>query len=387
MTEHMSPELEAEYLGIVPRRPANVPDDWVQDRYGEWRRSDTDTGTTGTKSGTWLLRNEEQAGQVPLSVPLEPEPVSAKLMTAGQWIAEHGLASMPDPEPVVPLVVRDDGEAVLPVGVSCVFGAPKAGKTYTTAAITAAAVEAGWRVLVLHAAGDSDAADWKAKLELLTVEATDDWTVARYDDLMNVGGVIPAVAAWVGSQPHQWLLVVDSVTGLARNVNDQDSARELFGSLQPLIDVAASTILIAHEPKNNLEGSRRQPLGSTAWAALVDTNVRVTRSEGDEWVTLTVSGRSTAPSATRLRLVPGEPARWCASSPDTVRSDRDDDRLVTDLMAAILSSGGYRTRTDWAKAVSGHRATVLAATKDLIERGVVAERDGVLVAVTEGDIQ
>lgn len=196
----------------------------------------------------------------------------------------RAFALLDDADEAIKYVV----DGVIPVGGTAVFaGRPKSGKT-TTALDLALCVARGafWlgrstrRVPVLYVALEGAEGYWRAKLRGLGVTREDDLYVC-------VGRAPDAAIAWLRDAIEQHgaaLVIVDTMQRLLR-VRDGNDYATGSNATDAVIELArmtgAALLMVHHSGKRSREAIVDEVMGSTAWAAAVDT-VIVLRRHGEQ---------------------------------------------------------------------------------------------------------
>lgn len=227
-------------------------------------------------------------------------------------------------------------DGLIPVGGTAVFaGRPKSGKT-TTALELALCVVRGtsWlgrstqRGAVLYVALEGAEGYWRAKLCGLGVTQDDELYVC-------VGRAPDAAIAWLRDAIEQHgaaLVIVDTMQRLLR-VKDGNDYATGSNATDAIIELArmtrAALLMVHHSGKRSREAIVDEVMGSTAWAAAVDT-VIVLRRHGEQRTIVSEQRCGTPIDETVLTL--DESGHVVAAGSKT----ESDTRVVREAIVAFL---------------------------------------------------
>lgn len=269
-------------------------------------------------------------------------------------------------------------EGILPAGgLSLIAGKPKAGKS-TFARCLALAVAQGQAFLnrttvegpVLYLALEEKRSEVKKHFQALG--ATGNEPIFTHADRAPVNALLAAKQAIEEHKPA--LVIVDPLLKFAR-VRDANDYAQVTEALEPLLDLArksgAHVLLVYHAGKGDKSDAVDAALGSTAFAAAVDTVLVLKRTE-------------------RYRTLQTV-QRYGADLPETVldfdsdrravllgaeRFEEDAKRVADGILEHLSGVSGNLTEAEINEAVEGSTKLKRASLRKLFEAGKISRNGG-----------
>lgn len=341
--------------------------------FGDWQETVTALRDAYAAGGTEAVRQS-------WNVLAKADPALHRLVSAAAdrkttWTRrELAEADFPEPEWIIP--------DLLPVGLACLAGRPKVGKSWLLLQI-AHAVSTGGMVFgrrvrkgrVLYLALEDSARRLKKRCELQGVGPSADITFELRWPALDDGGLARLQAEMDGGGYR--LVAVDTFSRIAGKVDQDDvGATTLVMSNLQQIGESGDRLVLLSDHHRKPGGMGTDPiddiLGSTGKAAVVDTAWGLYRQRGKREVELKIVGRDVEETDLALRW-DGLTRCWqCLGEAGDVRRDS----FLGQVLGAIRELariGEVPTVTSIARHLDMDKGNVSRATQELIADGKVVQ--------------
>lgn len=349
------------------------PSDRQADTFGDWRETVAILRDAHARGGAEAVRKAWNA--LAKADPTLHRLVSAAANRKTVWTRRELYdARFPDPEWLI-----DD---LLPLGLACLAGRPKVGKSWLLLQI-AHAVSTGGMLFgrrvkqgpVLYLALEDSERRLRARCESQGIPRDADITFALQWPTLDNGGLARLQAEADGGDYR--LVIVDTFSRIAGSTDQDDvgATTVVMSSLQEVAATGNRCILLSdHHRKPSVTAADPidDILGSTGKSAVVDTAWGLYRQRGKREVELKIVGRDVEETDLALQW-DGLTLAWqCLGEAGTVRRDSFKGQVLQTIRE-LIATGETATVTSIARHLDAGKGNVSKATSDLIAAGIVRQ--------------
>lgn len=341
--------------------------------FGDWRETVTALREAHDRGGTDAVRPvwNTLAKADPALYRLVSTTANRKTTWTRRELAE---ADFPEPDWLVP--------DVLPMGLACLAGRPKVGKSWLLLQMAHAVATGGMifgrrvkRGRVLYLALEDSARRLKQRCDLQGIGATADITFELQWPALADGGLARLHAEIDGGGYR--FIALDTFARLVGSADQDDVGvmTAMMGNLQELAQ-AGDRCLVLNDHHRKPSATGADPiddiLGSTGKAAVVDTAWGLYRHRGKREVELKIVGRDVEEAELALEFDPLTRCWQCLGKVDDVRRDTFAGKVLT-AIRALAEMGEVPTVTSVARHLEADKGQVGRTTQDLLAAGRIAQ--------------